>query len=222
MSPDRVFVAPLAAANHFHQVTNMDKITAVRQRYNIPEGNYFLSLAAPQPRKNLIHLIRCFLRLLAEKQALDVNLVLVGSKNLGWMYEEIFAAVEDVPEYRSRVIFTGYIPDEDLSEIYSGAKAFVFPSLYEGFGLPPLEAMQCGTPVITSNTTSLPEVVGDAGILVDPKDEDALCQAMLSLLTDEALWQELSQKGLERSKHFSWAKCAADTVEVYKTAIQYQ
>ena len=219
MSPDRVFVAPLAAASHFYYVRDTDRISAVRQRYHIPDSDYFLSLAAPQPRKNLVHLIRCFFRLLSEKQEIDVNLVLVGSKDLGWMHDDIFAAAESSPLFRSRVIFTGYIPDDDLSEIYSGAKVFIFPSLYEGFGLPPLEAMQCGTPVIASNTTSLPEVVGDAGILVDPKDEDSLCQAMLDILNNAALGQELSRKGLERAAQFSWAKCAADTLQVYKTAL---
>lgn len=219
MEPHRVFVAPLAAANHFYPVSHADKISTICQRYKIPEGAYFLSLAAPQPRKNLIHLIRCFFRLLSEKPDLDVNLVLVGSKDLGWMHEDIFAAAQSLDKHRSRVIFTGYIPDEDLSEVYSGAKAFIFPSFYEGFGLPPLEAMQCGTPVITSNSTSLPEVVGDAGILVGPTDEDALCQSMLNILCDSGLCQELSQKGLERASQFSWAKCAADTVEVYKAAL---
>jgi len=219
MSPDRVFVAPLAAADHFYPARDTDRISTICKRYNIPEGNYFLSIAAPQPRKNLIHLIHCFFRLLSEQPELDVNLVLVGSKDLGWMNEDIFAAVNDSSIYSSRVIFTGYIPDEDLSEVYSGATAFIFPSLYEGFGLPPLEAMQCGTPVISSNATSLPEVVGDAGILVGSKDEDSLCQAMLDILNNTTLQQELSRKGLERASQFTWAKCAADTVEVYKTAI---
>jgi len=219
MSSERVFAAPLAAASHFHAVKDADKIYAACRRYKIPEGDYFLSLAAPQPRKNFAHLIRCFFRLLSEQPNLDVKLVLVGSKDLGFMYDEIFAVAESLTKFQSRVIFTGYIPDEELSEIYSGAKAFIFPSLYEGFGLPPLEAMQCGTPVIASNTTSIPEVVGDAGILVDPKDEDALCQAMIELLNNVALCQELSRKGIERAAQFSWARCASDTVEVYKTAI---
>lgn len=217
--PERVFVAPLAAASHFYPVRDTDRIATVCRKYRIPEGNYFLSLAAPQPRKNLTHLIHCFFRLLADKPDLDINLVLVGSKDLGWMYDDIFVAAQASEKHSSRVIFTGYIPDEDLSEVYSGAKAFIFPSLYEGFGLPPLEAMQCGTPVITSNTTSLPEVVGDAGILVNPKDEDSLCQAMLDILSNTALCQRLSQNALVRSSQFSWAKCAADTIEVYKAAI---
>jgi glycosyltransferase involved in cell wall biosynthesis len=135
------------------------------------------------------------------------------------MHDQILSVAESAPEFRSRVIFTGYIAEDDLSAVYSGAKAFVYASRYEGFGLPPLEAMQCGIPVITSNTTSLPEVVGDAGIMVDPDDVEALSQAMLDVLTDSALRQELVAKGLRRARSFSWAKCADDTVEIYRKII---
>ena len=132
---------------------------------------------------------------------------------------DIEQTLQKIAQYKDRIIITGYVPDEDLSAIYSGATAFVFPSLYEGFGLPILEAMQCGTPVISSNSTSLPEVVGDAGILVDPKDQDQLCQAMLDILNDDTLRETLKQKGLERAKQFSWEKCANETVEIYKKII---
>jgi glycosyltransferase involved in cell wall biosynthesis len=216
MSPDRVFITPLAAASHFKPVKDSIQIGGVRQRYGIPEGNYFLSLATfLAPHKNLKHLIHCFFQLLSEQPELDVNLVLAGSKRatLGEMIEEQYK------ELSSRVIYTGYVADEDLSALYSGATAFIFPSLYEGFGLPPLEAMSCGTPVITSNKTSLPEVVGDAGIMVDPKDENQLCQAMLNLLKDEALVQDLRLRGFEQSKRFSWSKCTADTVAVYRKVL---
>ncbi|MEI2581708.1 glycosyltransferase family 4 protein [Scytonema sp. PRP1] len=214
MPLERTFVTPLAAANHFHLVTDSAQIATARQRYGIPDGNYFLSVGTHlEPRKNLAHLIHCFLELLSEQPNLDVNLVLVGSKRhtTGETINH-----PNFSRFSSRVVFTGYVDDEDLSAIYSGATAFIYPSIYEGFGLPTLEAMRCGTPVITSNTTSLPEVVGDAGILVDPKDKDALCQAMLNILTDSTLVQDLRQKGFARSQSFSWSKCAADTVEVYK------
>lgn len=215
MSEERVFVAPLAAAEHFHPVNNFQNTHQTLCKYKIP-GDYFLSLAAPQPRKNLVHLIRCFFRLLAEHPAININLVLVGAKDLGWLNQEIYDIATKSSRFSSRVIFTGYVPDEDLSQVYSGARAFIFPSLYEGFGLPVLEAMQCGVPVITSNTTSLPEVVGNAGILVDPMDEDALCQAMLNLIRDSSLCKELSKKSLERSKEFSWSKCASDIIDIYQ------
>lgn len=216
MAPERTFVTPLAAANHFHPVNDRDKIAAVRDRYRIPNGDYFLSLASYlAPHKNLDRLIRCFFRLIAQHPELQINLVLAGSNRLKFGDE----LPTDFPQFKSRLIYTGYVADEDLSAIYSGATAFIFPSLFEGFGLPPLEAMQCGTPVIASNTTSLPEVVGDAGISIDPLDEDAICQAMLMVATDRNLATALSQKGLERAKNFSWAKCANDTVDVYRTIL---
>lgn len=217
MDPDRVRVTPLAASAHFHPVRDAEQIADARLRYGIPQGDYLLSIASLEPRKNLAHLIRSFSRACAAEFDLDLSLVLVGSK--GWMYEEILSAASSDPLLGSRVVFTGHIPDSDLSTIYSGAAAFVYPSLHEGFGLPPLEAMQCGAPVITSNTTSLPEVVGDAAITVDPSDGDALCDAILRVLSDTQLRADLRRKGLARARDFSWARCAGQTVELYRTAI---
>lgn len=218
MSPERVFVVPLAAAHFFQPVTDQDVIAATRLRYQIPDVQYLLCLAAPQPRKNLTHLIRSFFRLLDEQHLPDTYLVLAGSREQGWMHDEIFAAAESSAKYRSRLIFTGYVAEEDLPALYSGAVAFVFPSLYEGFGLPALEAMACGTPVITSNTTSLPEVVGDASLSIDPTDSDKLCDAILTILSDHSLREELRQKGLMRAAQFSWKKCAEMTAGVYHVA----
>jgi glycosyltransferase involved in cell wall biosynthesis len=217
VAPERVQVTPLAAAQHFQPVNDPAQINATRARYGIPEGDYLLSLAAIQPRKNLAHLIRCFLRLLAERPSLEANLILVGKPS--WIFDDVFSVVDSTTQRRGKVLFTGYVLDEDLSSIYSGASAFVFPSLYEGFGLPPLEAMQCGTPVVTSNNTAFPEVIGDAGLMIDPKDEDGLCQAMLDVITDGNLRRQLSAKGLERAKQFSWANCAEQTVTLYRKAI---
>ena len=217
MSPDRVFVTPLAAAKYFRPVDDAESIMSARQQYGIPEGPYLLSLAALQPRKNLDQLIRSFFQLLTEHPSLGVNLVLVGKGS--WKTEKIFSAASS-SQFKHRIIFTDYIPDEDLSAVYSGAEAFVFPSLYEGFGLPPLEAMQCGTPVITSNNTAFPEVVGGAGLMVDPRDGDALSQAMLKVLTDTTLRQRLSAEGLERARAFSWQECAEKTVELYRRATE--
>lgn len=216
MSPERVFVTPLAAADHFSSIKNSEKITPILKRYHIPTTSYLLSLCTLEPRKNLSLLIRCFSKLITEYPNLDFNLVLVGVS--GWKNADIFQAAKENPTLQSRIIFTGYVPDEDLSAIYSGATAFVYPSLYEGFGLPPLEAMQCGTPVITSNTSSLPEVVGDAGIMIDPKQEDELCQALLNIIQDSELRANLSQKGIERASQFSWTRCAEETVKVYRIA----
>ena len=220
MSGDRVFVTQLAAASHFRPQTDPQVIANARSRYGVPQGRYFLTLAAPQPRKNLALLIRAFFRLLEEQQLPNTYLVLAGSKEQGWMYDEIFAAAESSPKHRTQLIFTGYVTDDDLAALYSGSAAFIFPSLYEGFGLPPLEAMACGAPVITSNSTSLPEVVGNAGIMVDPDDEETLAQRMLDLLTNESLRQTLIVKGLERAKEFSWQKCAEETARVYHLAAE--
>ena len=218
MSPERVKVVPLAADRFLHPVTDRDVIAATRARYRVPDGEYLMCLAAPQPRKNLTRLIHSFFRLLEEQHLPDTYLVLAGTTERGWMYEEIFAAAESSQKYRSRLIFTGYVADEDLAALYSGAAAFVFPSLYEGFGLPALEAMQCGTPVITSNTTSLPEVAGRAALLVDPVDSDQLCEAMSTILSNHALREELARKGLKRAQQFSWKRCADLTAELYETA----
>lgn len=215
MSLERAFVTPLAADEQFYPVDNPEEIQLTRQRYNLPEGDYFLCLASHlEPRKNIPFLIRSFIQLINEQPNLDINLVLIGS--LRHKRPELITLMEELKAYQNRVIFTGYVPDEDLSALYSGAKAFIFPSLQEGFGLPILEAMQCGTPVISSNATSLPEVAGEAAILINPYDKDELSQAMLNLLSDEKLRNELTQKGIERAKQFSWSKCAQETVEIYQ------
>jgi glycosyltransferase involved in cell wall biosynthesis len=217
MSPERVFVTPLAAADSFYRIIDKTILNDCRKLYRIPEGDYFLTLAELQPRKNLARLIQAFVRFLSISKRKDVYLVLVGTS--GWKYDEIFKTIDRFSDYQDRVIFTGYVPDEDLAAIYSGAQLFVYPSLYEGFGLPPLEAMQCGVPVIASNRTSLPEVIGDAGLLLDPLNIDDWCQAMLSLSQDESQRQNMQKKGLERARQFSWSKCAEDTVNIYKTIL---
>jgi glycosyltransferase involved in cell wall biosynthesis len=155
---------------------------------------------------------------MAEKAVGDMRLVMVGTR--GWKMESIFAELSSLGSLADRVIVTGFVPDEDLAPIYSHASMFVYPSLLEGFGLPPLEAMQCGVPVITSNTSSLPEVVADAGIMVPPSDADALCQAMTNLYQDSELHDRLASKALERAATFSWGRCADETVAAYRAALR--
>jgi glycosyltransferase involved in cell wall biosynthesis len=218
IDPRRVFVTHLAASDRFYPCRDAAQMEAVRSKYKIPAGQYILSLSTFEPRKNLAHLIRSFSQLIRQEPLKDLRLVLAGG--LGWKYESIFEELTGNDEaIRSRIVFTGRVADEDMAELYSGAVAFVFPSLFEGFGLPPLEAMQCGVPVITSNTSSLPEVVGDAGIMVDPQDGDALCQAMLKLASDGNLREAMSQKSLQQAKQFSWVRCADQTVNAYQTAV---
>jgi glycosyltransferase involved in cell wall biosynthesis len=134
---------------------------------------------------------------------------------MGWKYGHMFRLVEQL-KLQDRVIFTGYVPDFDLPALYNGASLFVYPSFYEGFGLPPLEAMACGTPVIVSHATSLPEVVGDAGIYVDPFDVEQISSSIDTVLSDAELRQNLGERGLKRAKLFSWEKTAKETILLYK------
>jgi glycosyltransferase involved in cell wall biosynthesis len=218
IEPNRVFVTHLAAARDiFYPCQQKEQIELVKQKYKIPEEPYFLTLSTLEPRKNIDHLIRCFARLLEEESIKDVNLVLVGAK--GWDASKIFSELGNQARIKSRIIVTGYVADEDLAALYSGAIGFGYISFYEGFGLPPLEAMQCGIPVITSNTSSLPEVVGDAGIKVNPSDEDALCQALLDVYSNSALRKKMASASLAQAATFSWEKCIQQTVAGYKSAL---
>lgn len=216
-SPKQVTTIPLAASKDlFYPVTDPDRIADVQRRFGIMGGGYILSLATFEPRKNIDHLIRSFARLVEERAIPDdFNLVLVGTK--GWKTEQIMAEIGRADHLQSRIILTGFVSDEDLAPLYSGALAFVYPSLYEGFGLPPLEAMQCGLPVITSNQSSLPEVVGDAALLVPPTDSDALCHALLTLINSSSVRAELAQRALERAKLFSWERFINEHVTLYKS-----
>jgi glycosyltransferase involved in cell wall biosynthesis len=213
MAPERVFVTPLAAGPEFHPVTNPAVIGAVRAKYKLPAGRYLLSLCTLEPRKNLPHLVRCFVRFLEETRA-DVHLVLAGAQ--GWKFDTILQTIEGVGRLRERIVCPGRIANEDLAALYSGALAFVYPSLYEGFGLPPLEAMQCGLPVISSNNSSLPEVVGDAGLTVAATDTDALCDALRRVVDDAGLRADLAARGLARAKLFSWEKTMDSLIAAYR------
>jgi glycosyltransferase involved in cell wall biosynthesis len=219
MSRERIFVTPFAAdAGVFHRETSSERIEQARRRYGILPGPYLLSLGTVEPRKNLPRLLRCFFRLAEADAFSDLQLLLVGPT--GWKTEEIFSTIESRPELRSRVRLAGYVPDADLAALYSGARAFVYPSLYEGFGLPVLEAMQCGAPVVTSNTSSMPEVAGDAAVCVPPADGDALYDALRRLLSDDAWAAELGRRGLERSRRYSWDLTAEATIQAYRCMLK--
>ena len=216
LDPQKISVTPLAASDTFYFCDNSVILENVRSKYSIPNAPYILSLSTLEPRKNIAYTIRCFLTLIQQENISDLNLVLTGAK--GWNYDSIFAEINSASSLRDRIILTGYVPDEDLAPLYSDALAFVYPSLYEGFGLPPLEAMQCGVPVITSNTSSLPEVVGEAGLLLDPKDTDGLCQGILDLYDQPNLRKKMSEKSLRQAQKFSWRNCASQTINAYKSA----
>jgi glycosyltransferase involved in cell wall biosynthesis len=217
IAPERVCVVPLAASANFYPERGPEALKAMREKYKIPTGNYLLAVAAFQPRKNALLTVKAFVSLIAEHPEITASLVLAGK--LGQSKDELMGLIGGrAREFQDRIHLAGYIADEDLSALYSGARAFVFPSLAEGFGLPPLEAMRCGTPVIVANTTSLPEVVGDAGLQVDPLDEAAIAGAMQRLLTDDALHTELSRKGEERARDYTWERCAELLEDVLRRA----
>jgi len=218
IDPAKVVVTPLAASNNFYKVEDPNEIKNVLTKYSIPTDKpYILSLCTLEPRKNIVQIIKAFVNLVQDEKINDLHLVLAGTK--GWKFDAIFNEVKHVDVLRNKVFATGYVSETDQAALYSGAKMFAYPSFYEGFGLPPLEAMQCGVPVITSNTSSLPEVVGNAGIMVDPYDLAALTQSMLDLYRNESLQKEYGIKALERSKTFTWHQTANLTVAAYKKSI---
>jgi len=184
----------------------------IRAKYGLSAG-YILYVGTIQPRKNLDTLIEAF-SLLKSERRIDCKLVIVGRK--GWLYDTLFARISEL-DLSNDVIFTGFVPDEELPFIYDGARVFAYLSLFEGFGLPPLEAMACGVPVVTSNTTSLPEVVGDAGIAVPPTAVTEVAEALLRVIEQDDIAAAMRAKGLARSRSFSWESAARETLAVYRS-----
>ncbi len=209
---DRVTVIYSGVEPRFRPITDRAALEVVRRRYDLPP-RFILSVGTLQPRKNFGTLIEAFARLRnLIPEARNLKLLIVGGK--GWLYDDIFARVENLG-LQGQVLFPGFVADEDLPVLYNLADIFVLPSLYEGFGLPPLEAMACGTPVITSNASSLPEVVGEAGVTVEPTDVEGLSEAVRRLLEDAELRRELAQRGLARAREFTWERAARQLLEVY-------
>jgi glycosyltransferase involved in cell wall biosynthesis len=215
LSADKVTAIPLAAPAHFQPVTDENELRRVRQTYGI-EGDYILSVGSIQPRKNLRRLIAAYSNLRQRLPGVKLpQLVIVGK--FAWLYEETLRAADE-PKLGKSVLLTGYVPEKDLPALYSGALCFVYPSYFEGFGLPPLEAMKCETAVIVGNRTSLPEVVGDAGLLVDPFDIEDISAALAKLIEDSDFRTQLVIKGRERSRLFDWRETASRTLTVYNKA----
>jgi glycosyltransferase involved in cell wall biosynthesis len=200
------------AVDHNHYYQKRDK--EILKKYNIPENEkVILYVGSEQPRLNVPFLIKGFAEL--KKLLPGAKLLKIGNPQWPKAREKLEKLIREL-NLKEEVIFLGHVPPEELPKFYNAADLFVYPSLYAGFGLPPLEAMACGTPVITSNTSSFPEVVGDAGIMVNPFDVTELTKAMFEILTKENLRENLIKKGLERAKMFSWEKSAKETLEVYK------
>ncbi len=211
---EKVSVVYNGVGGRFFPQEDKGALNAVADRYDL-NGSFILSVGTLEPRKNIPLLIEAFAIFKKRTGALH-KLVIVG--NPGWLYENIFSSPKKFG-VEGDVEFLQGVESEDLPLIYQLADLFVYPSLYEGFGLPPLEAMACGTPVITSNVSSLPEVVGDAGILIDPSDAQGLAGEIEKVLGDKGLRMEMSRKGIARSKLFSWEKCARETIAVYNKAM---
>jgi glycosyltransferase involved in cell wall biosynthesis len=206
--PERIVVTPLAAGGQFRPQSESD-VSRVRRSYKLPT-RYILAVGNVQPRKNLPRLVRAFGTLVTDIP--DLALVIAGQS--GWQGSEVEATVRQLG-LAERVRFTGFVPNADLPALYGGAELFCYPSLYEGFGLPPLEAMACGTPTVTSNTASLPEVVGDAAVTVDPTSVAEISSALRSLLEDPRRRADYSRRGIARAALFSWDHTARLTRDVY-------
>jgi glycosyltransferase involved in cell wall biosynthesis len=190
-----------------------EAISVVRQKYSLSDS-FILSVGTIEPRKNLTALLEAY-RVVRDGGG-EFRLVIVGKK--GWLYEGFFRRLRELG-LEQEVVFPGFVFDEDLTAFYSAADLFVFPSLYEGFGLPVLEAMACGAPVITSNTSSLPEVAGDAALLIDPNSIEALTDAMKSVMENKQLRDQLRAKGPKQAAKFNWESAARETLAVYASVL---
>ena len=224
IADDKIRVVYLGVDERFRPVVDRELTAAVKAKYGIA-GPYVLFVGTLQPRKNLMRLVEAFGRVARAVDAgydgmnpydstdpqRQLSLVLAGGK--GWWYQDLLRTVEQM-DLAGRVVAPGYVNDDDLPVLYSGAELFVLPSLYEGFGLPVLEAMACGTPVVAANVSSLPEIVGDAGVLAVPTDAGDIARAMIRLLMDPARAADLRRRGLEQAHRFTWDRCARQTLDV--------
>ena len=213
IAPERITVTLLAQRSEFRPVTEAAELDAVRRKYRLP-GRFILSASALEPRKNLARTVEAFAR--ARAKGLSQELVLAGARYFG---------TDDIARAISRhgleavVHFPGYVDDADMPAVYTMADVFIYPSLYEGFGIPLLEAMACGTPVIAANASSLPEVAGPAACLVDPLDVESIADGLLRVLGHDKFARQLRIAGFERIRGYSWARTARETVALYRRVI---
>ncbi|MEQ8384522.1 MAG: glycosyltransferase family 1 protein [Coleofasciculus sp. A1-SPW-01] len=208
---ERIYVTPLASRYHSNRLS-IPSYTSINYNFSHP---YILFVSTIEPRKNITTLISAFNHL-KQKYKIEHHLILIGQK--GWHHKPIFAAIENSP-WNHHIHHLDYLSDELVALFYSKADVFVYPSHYEGFGLPVLEAMTLGAPVVTSNTSSLPEVAGDAALLIDPNDPIQLAEAILKIISDAQIRQDLIQKGKARAKLFSWERTAQETLNAYKSLL---
>jgi glycosyltransferase involved in cell wall biosynthesis len=210
---ERITVISAAPDERFRPGIAREERERVKRKYGIVD-DYILTVGTTEPRKNVMRLVAAFAQLV--RQGYRQKLVIAGQR--GWLSDPLYEYVER-ERLGDRLVFTGYVADEDLPPLYAGAAVFVYPSLYEGYGLPVVEAMACGTPTITSNCSSLPEVTGDAALLINPEDESDIAEALKRLLDDERLRRELAARAVTQSKKFSWERSARDLLKVYQKVV---
>ena len=211
---DRVTVTPYAPRVGF-QAVSAEQANQTKQRLGI-ENEFILFVGTVEPRKNLLTLVRAFEQILRQTSRRP-QLVVVGAE--GWLMEELFAFIKQ-SSIGDRLLLTGYLDDDDLRALYSSCTVFVYPSIYEGFGLPPLEAMACGAPVIASNIATFQETLGSAAQLIEPSDVEALARSIVEILDDEDRRRALSRRGLEQAAKFSWERTAQLTLDVYREVLK--
>jgi len=207
LKPEKVSVVLNGIGNEFSPQSSED-VARVKTRLALPTGPYVLYVGSLEPRKNLARLLQAWNQVQA--RCPDLQLVIAG---LNKGASQVFSAVH-IGRIPPRVMFTGYVEDVDLPALYSGAVVLVYPSLYEGFGLPPAEAMACGTPIITSDRTALPEVVGPAAVLIDPENSDSIAAAIHRVVNSDSLRAELRAEGLTRARRFNWDEAASQTWQI--------
>lgn len=210
---ERITVVGAGVDDRFRRIDDPTQLAAARERYRLPQ-RFALGVSTLEPRKNFTGLIAAFNRLAGRAPHTDLHLVIAGGK--GWNYAPIFAAADASP-FRQRIHFPGFIADADLPALYSLADVFVFPSHYEGFGIPVLEAMACGTPAVCADNSSLPEVAGDAALLVDADDVSGISAAIERILLDGPLRDGVVRRGLDQARRFPWSDAARRLLAVYET-----
>ncbi len=215
LDPTQIEVIPLAADPRYRPLDREHCRRVVAERHDTG-GGFMLYVGTLQPRKNVATLIRAY-SMFRKQTRLPHKLVIVGKAK--YKFDSVFDAIRD-SGYEDDIVFSGFVDDADLPVYYNAADVFVFPSRYEGFGLPPLEAMACGTPVIASNASCIPEVVGDAAVLVDPDDVSGFAGAMASVLGDPSVAVEMRDKGAARAGSFSWDRTARETIDVYRDVLR--
>jgi glycosyltransferase involved in cell wall biosynthesis len=207
----------LGADERFKPISDSKSTNNIKQKYHILTPKYFLAVSEITTRKNLTHLLKAFVQFLEKTEAEDISLVLVGPVRKG--YTDIAANIANLAKHQDKIVQTGYVEDNDLPLLYNGSLAFIYPSLYEGFGLPILEAMQCGTPVISSDNTSLPEVGGDAVIYISGKDEKKTAEELQKIYNNPQVASKLSKKGLKQAAKFNWQTTADTVAETIKNMV---